>query len=189
MGVLSQVESISSQTESAIIAKLKTARIMQDSDIAKNGKLSIETFRQITYIYEDLKATGEYREGLPLGSVIKVRIAQTFALRGQWEDALDAYRIAWTESTRTDPMHRFAQSEAEKIMATLIQDLAAKGRKERIYELYTQYQDSSSRRCGSGGALHNRQAPLRLRIHGPGAPPVRGLRQRRIARKEAHCRP
>ncbi len=141
MGVLSQVESISTQSESTIIAKLKTARIMQDSDIAKNGKLSIETFRQITYIYEDLKATQEYKDG-PLGPVIKVRIAQTFALREQWEDALEAYRIAWIESARTDPMHRYAQSEAEKCMATLIQNLAAKGNKTRIYELYTQYQDS-----------------------------------------------
>ncbi len=153
MGVFSEVESMSPQSESTVIAKLKTARIIMENDIqAHGGKLSDKTFRQVMNLYNDLKSTPEFKDG-PMGSIIRVRIAQAYAKRGQWDDALDAYREAWADTKKDDPIHQYAQEEAEKCIAAHVDNLRTLGKLDRISDLYTAYQDSFMRELKTPDAL------------------------------------
>jgi tetratricopeptide (TPR) repeat protein len=142
VGVLSQVENMAQQTESNVVAKLKTARIIQEKDLAQNkGKLSSKGFRQIMLIYEDLKFSKEYQEG-PLGAIIKLRIAQLYALKGDWNNALESYKLTWTDTKKGDPVHRYAQTEAEDCIVSYASSLEAAGKYDLIYDIYTQYSDT-----------------------------------------------
>ena len=141
VGVLSQVENMAQQTESNVLAKLKTARIIQEKDLAANGNLSSKSFRQIMFIYEDLRSTREYQEG-PLSAIIKLRIAQVYAVKGDFNSALEAYKVAWSDTKKDDPIHRYAQTEAEQCIVTWAASLDAAGKYDLVYDIYTQYQDS-----------------------------------------------
>jgi tetratricopeptide (TPR) repeat protein len=141
VGVLSQVENMALQTESNVIARLKTARIIQEKDVALNGKITSKAFRQIMLIYEDLKSTKEYQEG-PLGAIIKIRTAQLYALKGDWNNALEGYKLTWTDTKRDDPIHKYAQAEAEQCIVTYASRLDAAGKYDLVYDIYSQYQDT-----------------------------------------------
>lgn len=153
MGVFAEVENMSPQSESTVIAKLKTAKIIMENDMAsQGGRLSDKAFRQVMYVYEDLKSTPEFSNG-PLGSIIKVRIAQAYAKRGEWENALDAYHEAWVDTKKNDPIHQYTQEEAEKCIATHVENLRTLGKLDRISDLYTTYQDSFMKDLGTPEAL------------------------------------
>ncbi len=153
MGVLSEVENMSPDSQSDVIAKLKTARMIEEKDLEKNdGKLSDKAFHQMVYIYEDLKSTKEYEEG-PLGSIIKIRLAQTYAKRSEWDNALDAYQLAWLSTKKNDPIHKYAQGEAEKALAVHLGNLDTLGKHDRVWDLYLLFQDSFMRDLKSPEAL------------------------------------
>ncbi len=153
MGVMSEVENMSPDSQSDVIAKLKTARMIQEKDMEKNiGKLSDKAFHQIIYIYEDLKSTKEYEEG-PLGSIIKIRLAQTYVKRNEWDNALDAYQLAWAGTKKDDPIHKYAQGEAEKALAVHLGNLDTLEKYDRIWDLYLLYQDSFMKDLKSPEAL------------------------------------
>lgn len=153
MGVLSEVENMSPDSQSDVIARLKTARMIQEKDLEKNnGKLSDKAFHQIVYIYEDLKSTKEYEEG-PLGSIIKIRLAQTYAKRNEWDNALDAYLTAWISTKKNDPIHKYAQGEAEKALAVHLENLETLGKYDRIWDTYLVYEDSFMKDLKSPEAL------------------------------------
>ncbi|MGC9324321.1 MAG: tetratricopeptide repeat protein [Desulfomonilia bacterium] len=141
VGIFSEVENIAPRSESGIIAKLRTTKILLEKDLSVNGSLSDKTFYEIMDIYEGLKHTQEYSEG-QLGSIIKVRIAQTYALHGDWEESLEAYHRVWIETKPEDPVHRYAEAEAIDAILTLLNDLYTSGKYDVIRELYTTYQDS-----------------------------------------------
>lgn len=141
MGVFSEVENIAPQSESGVIAKLKTARIILDKDLADDGQLSDKGFYEIIDIYENLKSSQEYQEG-PLGSIIKIRIAQTYAHRKDWDSALTAYFRAWADTKTEDPVHTYAQEEAQKCIAAHLQSLYQQGGHDMVLDLYTEYKDS-----------------------------------------------
>lgn len=140
-GVFSEVENIAPSSTSGTIARLKTARIIMDKDLADDGELSDKGYYEVIDIYENLKSSPEYDEG-PLGGIIKIRIAQVFALRKDWENALNAYLRAWTDTKENDPIHTYAQAEAEKCILARLQDLSRQGGYDMITELYAEYQDS-----------------------------------------------
>jgi TolA-binding protein len=144
MGVFSEVENIAGRSDSTFIAKLRTARILLDKDLEEKGSLSDKTYYEIMDIYESLKATDEYQEEL-LGSLVKIRIAQTFARRGDWENALRSYQRAWIDTNKEDPIHQYAQSEAEKAILSHLKKLYGEKQYDSIYNLYTTYQDSFMR--------------------------------------------
>ncbi len=142
IGVLSQVENMAGQTESNVVARLKTARFIQEKDLSENkGRLSSKGFRQILLIYEDLKNTREYQEG-PLGAIIKIRIAQLYALKEDWNNALEWYKLTWTDTKKGDPVHTYAQAEAERCIVAYATRLDAAGKYDLVYDIYVQYQDS-----------------------------------------------
>jgi tetratricopeptide (TPR) repeat protein len=141
MSVFSEVENIAPQSESGIIAKLKTARIIMDKDLADDGQLSDKGFYEIIDIYENLKSSPEYQEG-PLGSIIKIRIAQTYAHRRDWENALASYLRAWTDTKKDDPVHVYVQTEAEKCILARLQELFRQEAYDMVLDLYTEYRDS-----------------------------------------------
>jgi len=140
-GVFSEVENIASSSESGTIARLKTARIIMDKDLADDGELSDKGFYEVIDIYENLKSSPEYNEG-PLGVIIKIRIAQVFTLRRDWDSALNAYLRAWADTKENDPVHTYAQTEAEKCILARLQDLSRQGGYDMIAELHAEYQDS-----------------------------------------------
>lgn len=142
IGVLSQVENMAGQTESNVVARLKTARFIQEKDLSENnGRLSSRGFRQILLIFEDLKNTREYQEG-PLGAIIRIRIAQLYALKGDWNNALEWYKLTWTDTKKGDQVHTYAQAEAERCIVTYAAGLDAAGKYDLIYDIYSQYQDT-----------------------------------------------
>lgn len=143
-GVFSEVESISPRSDTGIIARLRTARILLEQELGKNGALSDKTFYEIMDIYETIKSSEEYQEG-PLGSLVKIRIAQTYSLKGDWENALRAYHRAWMDTKLTDPIHLYAQGEAEKTILSRLKILYEKENLEAIFELYTEYETSFMR--------------------------------------------
>lgn len=140
-GVFSEVENIAPSSESGTIARLKTARIIMDKDLADDGELSDKGFYEVIDIYENLKSSPEYNEGA-LGLIIKIRIAQVYALRRDWDSALEAYIRAWTDTREKDPIHTYAQAEAEKCILARLQDLSRQSGHDMITELYAEYQDS-----------------------------------------------
>ena len=140
-GVFSEVENIAPLSESGTIARLKTARIIMDKDLADDGELSDKGFYEVIDIYENLKSSPEYNEG-SLGLIIKIRIAQVYALRRDWDSALNAYLRAWTDTRENDPIHTYAQAEAEKCILARLQDLSRQNGHDMIAELYAEYHDS-----------------------------------------------
>ncbi|MBN2298465.1 MAG: tetratricopeptide repeat protein [Deltaproteobacteria bacterium] len=141
MTVFSEVESITPRSDTGIIARLRTARILLEQDLEKSGTLSDKTFYEIMDIYETMKSSEEYQEG-PLGSLVKVRIAQTYSIKGDWENALKAYHRAWMDTKQTDPIHLYAQAEAEKTILSRLKILYQKEDLESIYDLFTEYETS-----------------------------------------------
>ncbi|HDP25247.1 MAG TPA: tetratricopeptide repeat protein [Deltaproteobacteria bacterium] len=141
MTVFSEVETLAPHSESGIIAKLRTAKILLEKDLAMHGSLTDSTFYEIMDIYEALKTTREYSEG-QLGSIIRVRIAQTYAHRGDWEESLQAYYRVWFETTPEDPIHRYAQTEAVETLQTRVAELYTAGKYDQVCELHNAYQDS-----------------------------------------------
>ncbi len=141
IGVFAEVENIAPRSDSGIIAKLRTARIKLEQDLAENGDLSDKAFYEIMDIYESLKTTEEYQEG-PLGALVRIRIAQTFSRKGDWDNALDAYYRAWLDTKKDDPIHQYAQAEGEKTIVSRLKTLSGEEHYDAIYDLYTQYQDS-----------------------------------------------
>lgn len=141
MTVFSEVENIAPQSESETIAKLKTARIIIERELADNGTLSDRGYYEVMDIYENLKSTPEYLEG-PLGLIIKIRIAQAYALRGDWDSALEAYYLAWADTRQDDPVNAYALAEAQTCLGSLLESLYASGSYDMIAEYYHEYRDS-----------------------------------------------
>ena len=152
MSIFAEVENISPKSDSGIIAKLRTARILRERDFETQGKLTDKTFYEIMDIYESLKATDEYQEG-PLGSLVKIRIAQTFSLKEDWDSALEAYYRAWIDTKKDDPIHKYAQTEAEKTILSRLKSLYQEDNYDLIYDLYTIYEDSFMQDITEGDAL------------------------------------
>lgn len=141
MSIFTEVENISPRSDSGIIAKLRTAKILLEQDLEKTGELTDKTFYEIMDIYEGLKSSQEYQEG-PLGSLVKIRIAQTYARRNDWDNALEAYHKAWIDTRNDDPIHQYAQTEAEKTIMSRIRTLYQDKNYDMIYDLYSLYEDS-----------------------------------------------
>jgi len=141
MSIFAEVENISPKSDSGIIAKLRTARILKERDLETQGELTDKTFYAIMDIYEGLKTSDEYQEG-PLSSLVKIRIAQTFSLRKDWDNALQAYYKAWIDTKRDDPIHKYAQVEAEKTILSRLGALYQENKYDLIYDLFTIYEDS-----------------------------------------------
>jgi tetratricopeptide (TPR) repeat protein len=141
MTVFSEVENIAPQSESETIAKLKTARIIIEQELAEKGTLSDKGYYAVMDIYENLKSTPEYLEG-PLGLIIKIRIAQVYALRGDWDSALEAYHLAWADTRQDDPVNSYALAEAQKCLSLLLKSLHTNGSYDMVAEYYHEYRDS-----------------------------------------------
>ncbi|HHO75130.1 MAG TPA: tetratricopeptide repeat protein [Deltaproteobacteria bacterium] len=141
MEIFSEVENIGPRSDTGIIAKLRTARILLEQDLKKDGELTDRTFYEIIDIYETMKSTDEYQEG-PLGSLVKIRIAQTYSIKGEWENALKAYHRAWMDTKKTDPIHQYAQAEAEKTILSRLHKLYQEEDFDSIYNLFIEYETS-----------------------------------------------
>jgi len=152
MSIFGEVENISPKSDSGIIAKLRTARILLERDLETQGTLTDKTFYEIMDIYESLKTSDEYQEG-PLGSLVKIRIAQTFSLREDWDNALEAYYRAWIDTKKDDPIHQYAQAEAEKTILSRLKALYLEEHYDLIYDLYSMYEDSFMKDITDGDAL------------------------------------
>jgi TolA-binding protein len=152
MSIFAEVENISPKSDSGIIAKLRTARILRERDLETAGELTDKTFYEIMDIYESLKTSDEYQEG-PLGSLVKIRIAQTFSLREDWDNALEAYYRAWIDTKNDDPIHLYAQAEAEKTILSRLGALYQEDHYDLIYDLYTIYEDSFMKDITQGDAM------------------------------------
>ena len=152
MSIFAEVENISPRNDSGIIAKLRTARILLERDLETQGALTDKTFYEIMDIYESLKTSDEYHEG-PLGSLVKIRIAQTFSRKGDWDNALEAYHRAWSDTKKDDPIHRYAQAEAEKTILSRLRKLYQENNYDLICDLYTLYEDSFIKDISDGDAL------------------------------------
>ncbi len=139
--IFAEVENISPRSDSNVIAKLRTANILTEQDLAQNDVLSDSTFYQVLDIYETIEIPSEEQES-PLEAIVKVRIAQTYARHHDWNDSFAAYYKAWIDTKKNSPVHNYAMAEAQTSMLERIEVLFEKQDYEQIHELYRLYQDS-----------------------------------------------
>lgn len=141
LAIFSEVDNLAPRTESGIIAKLRTARIIMEKDSANSDKLSDETFFEVMDIYETLKTTPEFTD-TPLGAITKIRIAQAYSKHGDWKDALKSYYWAWADTKASDPIHFYAKTEAQEELLGRIRGMYKNNKYNQVYELYKKYYES-----------------------------------------------
>ncbi|MEA2101214.1 MAG: tetratricopeptide repeat protein [Thermodesulfobacteriota bacterium] len=140
--IFSEVEQISPKSDNAVIAKLRKAHIMVADDFkANNGHLSDKVFYEALDIYRSIDMDSSYMKG-PLISIVKIRVAQLYAMHKDWNESFKAYYKAWIDSKKDNPVHDYAQTEARKAMLDRMKILFSRADYDQIYELYTTYVDS-----------------------------------------------
>ncbi len=139
--VFSEVENLAPRTDSGVVAKLRRARILMEEDLRLHDRLSDKIYYEILDIYETISIAPEDAQG-PLDAIVKLRKAQTYARHGDWNEAFSAYYRAWLDTKKDNPIHAYAQAEAEKGILRRIKELSAGQQHAQIVELYSLYQES-----------------------------------------------
>lgn len=150
--VFSQVENIAPKSDTGVIAKLKTAKIMLEKGTDDHGKVSDKTFNEVMDIYESLKSI-ENSTDPSLASLVNIRIAQAYVRHGDWDPALAAYHKVWLETKPADPIHNYAKAEATKSIIQYLRLLFRDSQYQEISALYTRYQNSFMKSLSDPEAL------------------------------------
>ena len=139
--MFAEVENLAPRTDSTVIAKLRTAKIMLERDLQDDGSLKDNTFYEIMDIYDTIEIPPDEMQG-PLGAIVKIRRAQVYARHKDWDESFDAYYRAWIDTKKDNPVHSYAMAEAQTSMLDRIQYLYDKNQLQEIQELYQKYQES-----------------------------------------------
>jgi len=137
----SEVEELSPEGDTSIIARLRLARVIMEKDLEKNKTLSDGTYYRLLDMYNTITESSDELPS-PLLGIVKVREAQVYAMHGDIEQALKTYHEAWTDSKQGSPIHVYVTRQAQSYILEKVREMNVKCDYKGIYSLYMAYRDS-----------------------------------------------
>ncbi len=137
----SEVEDLSPEGDTSIIAKLRVARIIMEKDLKKNKTLSDNTYYRLLDIYNTITESSDELPA-PLLGIVMVRKAEVYAKHGNIEQALKTYHKAWENTKVGSPIHVYVSRQAQSYILEKVKTLDAQRDYNGVYSLYMAYRDS-----------------------------------------------